>query len=638
MENILKNSKTQNNSTNDTKTKVKQEFVEENLDESQVEFKIFISTQKNTESVDFLYQNMIDYAESLTSNYIWNNEKFYLNKPISTWSQPEYTFGLQNNPIDYTCYGCVDFGDNIKDEWFIVYLLYKLTSKFEGRLAAKIVDSDGDFLLIQSANYLPDWASSAADNCMDNRVFIYNGQLHIIPPATNPAQITYLPAFGSIKSSLHGAKVVFDFPSVTRAGDLIQDCIYKQINIFEPEVIAKNLFHRATCLIPAKLAWLLKSNPSLISSAINRFSEKDPSDLKLCSTLSTFKPVDLVNYRVQFTKHLYGKLKYVDYRPEKRQNWPCLNQSKNPNEQVLNSINKERSILGHKLTCAFEIISKQILNDSDIDRTFESYIRRLKNFGYFKDYLENSKNYNELMVKAKESFENEGAYFKSDCNKLGEKKNIDKLIDSFYLDNILKEDYVVKIKEEISNVQEKETDDSDDWLCVEAPALDDYLEMYARGDVGSTYDFRIISNAFKNFMKKTNKKDDVLSGVDYKGIEKTKDEKLIDFNVESFQDNLKEILNLKDKTEDDDEDETDSFYEIGDDALGDDDLEEDEENLNKYMESMDNELKEVKNLSRSAKTDDLDIDLNLVSNALESYSSQLGLSGPVSNILKSLGL
>ena len=61
---------------------------------------------------------------------------------------------------------------------------------------------------------------------------------------------------------------------------------------------------------------------------------------------------------------------------------------------------------------------------------------------------------------------------------------------------------------------------------------------------------------------------------------------------------------------------------------------------------MDNELSNEKELSHFNTYDDsdddyheiLNLDVNLVSNAIESYSSQLGLSGPVSNILKSLGI
>ena len=63
--------------------------------------------------------------------------------------------------------------------------------------------------------------------------------------------------------------------------------------------------------------------------------------------------------------------------------------------------------------------------------------------------------------------------------------------------------------------------------------------------------------------------------------------------------------------------------------------------MKSYMISMDDELRENKGLSRLETLNEgegLDLDLNLVSNALESYSSQLGCTGPVSNILKSLGL
>ena len=147
------------------------------------------------------------------------------------------------------------------------------------------------------------------------------GQLHVIPPATTPAQITYLPASGRIDTGYHGAKIVFDFAKLTLALPAMQQCLSKRLRVFDEPSL---LLHRATCLLPAKLVWLLKTNPALISLAINKFCEKDPADLKLCHSLHTFKPVDMVNYRVSFTKHLYGKLKYSEYKPEKRHEWPTL--------------------------------------------------------------------------------------------------------------------------------------------------------------------------------------------------------------------------------------------------------------------------------------------------------------------------
>jgi hypothetical protein len=684
--------------------------IETRLNESQIEYKIFLFTNEN-EDIHKFYQEIIEYIEQLSQHYIWNNEKFQLKKPIES-----------NNNNCYLSYGCIDFGDNLEDEWFIVYILYKLTSKFSNKLVAQTKDQDGDFLLIHAANHLPDWASSAADDCMNNRVFIYNGKLHMIPPATNPSQITYLPAAGPISNSFAGAKIIFDFSNLTEAIDDVQKSIQKRISLFESDKI-NLIYHKASCTIPAKLTWLLKNNPSLISAAINRFCDKDPKDLKLCRTLETFKPIDLVNYRVTFTKHLYGKLKYCDFKPEKRHQWPSINKLIDSNDVTVSlntnnnssSVIRERSNLGFKLTCAFEILFKRLLNDNNTNKSFDNYVKRLKNLGYFKDYIENSKTYNDLMEKARQSYSNTHHLTTPTLNKneqttksmssSDEKPpsiqsdslasittsdyepveaptkststdlldSYSNLLDSFYLDKLISEDYVVKLKEEICMNQEK--DDSDDWLCVEAPQLDDYLDMYSRGEVSSTYDFRIISNAFKKFLLSPKTKSDLLEGTDYKSIEKN-DEKLIDINVDSIQSTLKNILlknnnsknakiNHNDQeiiNEDEDgDDENDSFYEIEEDLLDNDEEvtgeKELSDNLKNYMDLMDLELKEQKNLSRIVDTssstvttgstkdnqnnnnkDDLDIDLNLVTNALESYSSQLGLSGPVSNILKSIGL
>lgn len=150
--------------------------------------------------------------------------------------------------------------------------------------------------------------------------------------------------------------------------------------------------HRTTCLIPAKLAMLLKSNPSLISTAVNRFCDKDPRDLKLCRTFETFRPVDFVNYRVLFTKHLYGKLKYCQHKPveTKEGGWPALSslvqtleadgvKCVSDKKQV-----QERYLLGYKLTCAFEMFAKLTVAEnakSGGRLSFEKYIERLKNFG-----------------------------------------------------------------------------------------------------------------------------------------------------------------------------------------------------------------------------------------------------------------
>lgn len=164
------------------------------LNESEIKYDIYVLNETN--DLDAFYQEMLDYIVKLNGNYIWNNEKFSLTRP------------QRLNETCFLCSGSLDFGDNLEDEWFVVYLIFKLTSKFKRKLCAQVKDFDGEFLLIHAANFLPKWASSAADNCMNNRVFMFDGQLHIIPPATNPSQVTYLPAAGSIDTGYNGAKIV----------------------------------------------------------------------------------------------------------------------------------------------------------------------------------------------------------------------------------------------------------------------------------------------------------------------------------------------------------------------------------------------------------------------------------------------
>ena len=75
--------------------------------------------------VDAFYQEVVDYVETLAHGYIWNNDKFNISKP-----KPSTTTGKDDSTRIFVCTSEIDFGDNVEDEWFCVYLLFELTRKF----------------------------------------------------------------------------------------------------------------------------------------------------------------------------------------------------------------------------------------------------------------------------------------------------------------------------------------------------------------------------------------------------------------------------------------------------------------------------------------------------------------------------
>lgn len=81
----------------------------------------------------------------------------------------EYLFLIQIDELPPCLHGLTFFGENIQDEWFIVEILFHLTRIHPG-LVARVFDSDGEFLLIEAADYLPEWANP--DTCSKRVSFL----------------------------------------------------------------------------------------------------------------------------------------------------------------------------------------------------------------------------------------------------------------------------------------------------------------------------------------------------------------------------------------------------------------------------------------------------------------------------------
>lgn len=77
--------------------------------------------------------------------YIWQRDHFVLT-PASTSPISGYDH--------FT--GSTHIGESVEDEWWIVYLLLKISEKWK-EAAIEIVDEDGQFLLIEAADALERW-------------------------------------------------------------------------------------------------------------------------------------------------------------------------------------------------------------------------------------------------------------------------------------------------------------------------------------------------------------------------------------------------------------------------------------------------------------------------------------------------
>ncbi len=82
--------------------------------------------------------------KKLLKDFIWQREKFALE------------LVRENSQIRSFLRGRTNYGDSVEDEWLIVYILRVLSRNF-AQLWIRIVDTDGQFLLIEAANAIPRW-------------------------------------------------------------------------------------------------------------------------------------------------------------------------------------------------------------------------------------------------------------------------------------------------------------------------------------------------------------------------------------------------------------------------------------------------------------------------------------------------
>ncbi|KAJ6657754.1 hypothetical protein lerEdw1_001941 [Lerista edwardsae] len=623
--------------------------------EDAVQYQLFLLTDKPEdpqhcqEILQQYIERILAHVAPILVSYIWQNQPFNLKYKPAKGDIPAHIGGLTK------------FGDNIEDEWFIVYLIKEITKEFP-ELAARVDDNDGEFLLIEAADFLPQWLNP--ENSV-NRVFLHRGELCIIPLTKAPKVETLLPVTNpTIPQAL---KLLASHSREFVATKSIRAAVYKRISGY-PEKIGAFL-HRAHCYIPAGIAVVLKQRPALVSAAVQAFYLRDPIDLKACHVFKTFPPETRIMTSVTLTKCLYAQLVQQTFVPDRRSGYSLPPRS-HPQYKAYE--------LGMKLAHGFEILCSKCTSVCDDSKKhilnlplWDNFLSSLKKNNYFKGEMEGSVQYLDRLHMAENYFQQTIISPQSPVARSpGEEILTILKTTSLNMENFGKE------------ASSLPPEDDDSWLELSPDALDEILqEASGRNKSASTvneeeqnYNLAEVTESMKAFISKVST---------HEGAEMpwSSSEARVTFDVDSFSNALDKILGEftgadSEELDSDDLEEEEEFEFLDSDEELDSKSESREDttsqneragNLRSYMNDMDNELAAT-NIGRSftnpqmvgsdkvCSSEDIDselegdfgavatgltpvdIDLNLVTNLLESYHAQAGLAGPTSTILENMGV
>ncbi|KZV49782.1 hypothetical protein F511_07333 [Dorcoceras hygrometricum] len=584
-----------------------------------------------------LHRRILDLLHPLISPYIWQHQPFTLSLSSS-------------QPIPHLS-GHLLFGDNLEDEWFVVYLLFHISRTFHD-LSIRVWDSDGEFLLIESAFHLPKWLNP--DTSL-NRVFIRRGLLHVLPKSLFPATPDLQDSLRVLVSKDHDPSLL--------APDAVQLHLSKIIGQY-PERAYRNV-HQVRIIAPLSVAWVLRQEPSLVSLAVECFYDRDIDGMKYAAKMEKFLPngkkEEMVEVVVRMSRAMYAQL--VQQRFQAPRCYPMPDRS-NVGKYV-------EAELGMKIACGFEMMYQLRKKQADEGKgsTWEVYRESLERRGLFEGLLPGSKEYKRLLENAEEHYKNGTLPGRTSEVLNAPVRCIDEIL---------------ALPHSVDDFKGQELPQSDDdsWLYGGGDELNAALQERQKemefydlkrkkkhnfkeqkdgylDESFDDYDLGDITKSMDAFVKKISS---------YEGAELPKDRNLedLDFDADQFMKHIESAMGFHGSKDDgsdvDLEEESTSdldFDHCVEDSDDTEDIEDEMSFMDTYSDALNQELKATTlnktfahSTEQSSKKKDegtsdvrdemdftpVDVDFNLVKNLLESVSSQEGLPGPASNLLGLMGV
>eukprot|EP00775_Hariotina_reticulata_P006594 gene6594-6822_t len=281
-------------------------------------------------------------------------------------------------------YPCADvrYGDNVEDEWFVVWLLMELTRQLEG-LCARAWDDDGEFLLIEAAYSLPRWLKPETST---NRVWLHGGHLHVMPPPSRSSPT--LPAAPSVQQALQ----IVTSPQLDTHQHRVEAAVLERLSGYPGR--ARQQLQRVTAWLPWRVALLLQEDPQLVAAAVAAFMTRQREDVQAASKLFNFPPSEMTTALVSLNRCMYAQLMQAEYAAPR--GWPQQHPAgaAGAGEWLGGSSARQLKALsmGLKITTGMEIMCLRL-----------GIAGARKQAGYFQQELEGSAKYRQLLAAAQES-------------------------------------------------------------------------------------------------------------------------------------------------------------------------------------------------------------------------------------------
>ncbi|CDY14571.1 BnaC03g48880D [Brassica napus] len=586
-----------------------------------------------------LHLQIIDFLSPFTSPYIWQHEPFFLSISLS----PSASCPCTDTPIPHL-HGKLKYGDNLEDEWFAVFLLFRISAAFPST-SIRAWDTDGEFLLIEAAFHLPRWLNPETSR---NRVFVRGGDLHVVPRSRLPdpsllASLRFLLERGGSES---------------RASDPVQTALKNRVSGYPDR--AWRSMHRVRVRVPVSVAHVLRHEPFLISLAVEGFYDRDVDSMKHAAKMEKFlnsREEEHVLVNVKMSRAMYAQLVQQKFQAPSCYPMPSVSDREAYSEAEI----------GMKIACGMEMMYQERKKEGEDGRGsgWSKYKENLEKSGYFEGLLAGSKEYKRLMENAEEYYQKSSSVSRTREIMSAPVRRIDEILALPYSEDDFKG-------------QEVAVSDSDSWLYDGEDELNSVLqerqkemEFYnekkerkqkgkGKEEGGSSSDANVnnfdlgdISKSMEQFIQKVSS---------YKGAElpQNRDFKEVNLDVDRFMKDIESMLGGQEQDEDESDGSEGSSMDMDfeDESEGEDPNDDEKEAfMESYSGAMNEELKNStldksfehvnqhsskQNGKRREDDDDeftpIDADFNLVKNLLESYSSQQGLPGPASNLLGLMGL